>query len=110
MRAKPEPSLDWEKHLDEEIGVTLRLCYYYYYVLPDRERAMNFMMEDAPWYGRPLFAVIYPKVRDAMMQGMNINAESAQRDGQRLAAALANWTMRSWTGSFSWATLFRAPI
>lgn len=80
-------SLDWEKYLDDEIGVTLRLCYYYY-TLPDRERAMNFMMEDAPWYGRPLFAVIYPKVREAMIQAMYINDQSAKTDGQRLAAAL----------------------
>ena len=80
-------ALEWEKYLDEEIGVALRLCYYYY-ALPDRARAMNFMMEGAPWYGRPLFAVIYPKVREAMTRAMKIDDNSAKDAGQRVAAAL----------------------
>src|SRR5262249_16384468 len=31
-------ALEWEKYLDEEVGVTLRL-WFYYYTLPDRDRA-----------------------------------------------------------------------
>ena len=80
-------SLEWEKYFDEEIGVTLRL-WFYYHVLPDRSRAMKFIMTGAPWYGPPLYSVIFPKVREAMMQAMNINAQTTQRAEQRVAAAL----------------------
>jgi glutathione S-transferase len=80
-------ALGWEKYLDEQIGVALRL-WFYYHLLPDRDRAMKVMLTGGPWYGKPLFAVIYPKVREAMMQAMNINAGTAQRAEQRVAAAL----------------------
>jgi glutathione S-transferase len=80
-------ALEWEKYLDEEIGIALRL-WFYYHVLPDRKCAMKFIMTGAPWYGPPLYSVIFPKVREAMMQVMNINAETAQRAEQGVAAAL----------------------
>ena len=80
-------ALDWEKYLDEEIGVTLRL-WFYFHTLPDRERALRFLLEGAPWYGRPLMAVIYPGVRDAMRKAMNINADAAEKSEKRLLAAL----------------------
>lgn len=80
-------ALDWEKHFDEEIGVTLRL-WFYYYALPDRNRAMKFIMTGAPWYGPPLFAVFFPKVREAMRRSMNISAETAKGAERRLSAAL----------------------
>ena len=71
-------ALEGEKYFDEEIGVTLRL-WFYYHALPDRERALKFMLAGASWYGRPLLTLIYPKVRDAMMQAMDINAETAKQ-------------------------------
>jgi glutathione S-transferase len=77
----------WEEYFDEEIGVPLRLCFYYH-TLPDRERALRFMLDQAPWYGRPLFTLIFPKVRAAMMEMMNIGDESARQSEQRLEAAL----------------------
>ncbi|MBA2351178.1 MAG: glutathione S-transferase family protein [Burkholderiales bacterium] len=80
-------ALDWEKYFDEEIGVTLRL-WFYYHTLPDRGRAMKFIMTGAPWYGPPLFAVIFPKVREAMTKLLRINAESAKDAEERLIAAL----------------------
>lgn len=80
-------ALDWEKYFDEEIGVTLRL-WFYHHALPDRNRAMKFIMTGAPWYGPPLYAVIFPKVRERMMRMMNINAASATDAERRLSAAL----------------------
>ena len=79
--------MEWEEYLDEEIGVTLRL-WFYYYTLPDRDRALRFLLDGAPWYGRPLFALIFPKVRTAMMKLMDIHAESARQSEERLLAAL----------------------
>jgi glutathione S-transferase len=80
-------ALEWEEYLDEEVGITLRL-WFYYHVLPDRGRALRFLLEGGPWYGRPLFAFIYPKVRSAMINRMNINAQSAKDAEERLFGAL----------------------
>lgn len=99
-RTHPQPALtpedpkeahearELEAFFDEEIGVTLRL-WFYYYALPDRARATRFMLEGAPWYGRPLLALIFPNVRAAMIKHMGINGESARRSEERLLAALA---------------------
>lgn len=88
----PDPTeaieaLEWEEYFDEEIGVPLRL-WFYHHTLPDRDRALRFILEGAPWYGRPLFAFIFPKVRTAMMRLMNIHAESARLSEERMLAAL----------------------
>lgn len=77
----------WEEYLDEEIGVTLRL-WVYYRLLPDRERAVRFMLDGAPWYGRPVLALIFPKLRGKMTHLLGINAESARQSEERLLAAL----------------------
>jgi glutathione S-transferase len=80
-------ALEWEKTLDEQIGVTLRL-WFYYHALPDRPRALKFLLTGAPWYGRPLFTLIFPKVREAMVRAMNINAQTAEQAEQTFSAAL----------------------
>jgi glutathione S-transferase len=88
----PEPrdansAIEWEKYLDVEVGVTLRL-WFYYHALPNRDRALRFILEGGPWYGRPLFVLIFPKVRERMMALMNINTVSAGQAEDRLLAAL----------------------
>jgi glutathione S-transferase len=80
-------ALAWEQYLDDEIGVPVRL-WFYYHALPDRDCALRFLLDGAPWYGRPLFALIYPKVRAAMTALMNIHAESARQSEARLVAAI----------------------
>jgi glutathione S-transferase len=85
--ALAKEALEWEEYFDEEIGVPLRL-WFYFHTLPDRSRAQRFLLEGAPWYGRPLMALIYPGVRDAMRRAMNINAESAKKAEARLLKAL----------------------
>lgn len=80
-------ALEWEEYLDDEIGVQVRL-WFYYHALPDRDCALSFLLDGAPWYGRPLFALIYPKVRAAMTSLMNIHADSARQAEERLVAAL----------------------
>jgi len=80
-------ALAWEEYLDDEIGVPVRL-WFYHHALPDRDCALSFLLDGAPWYGRPLFALIYPKVRAAMNALMNIHAESARRSQERLVVAL----------------------
>jgi glutathione S-transferase len=78
---------DWEQYFDEEIGVTMRL-WFYYHILPDRRLALGFLLQDAAWHKRPLFLLVYPKLHEAIMQFMNINGESAKQAEERLRAAL----------------------
>ena len=79
-------ALEWEKYLDVEIGVTLRL-WFYYHTLPDRDRALRFLCADATWLQRSLFALSFTAVRGKMIQFMNINAETASSAAQRFALA-----------------------
>ena len=79
-------ALAWEEYLDDEIGIPVRL-WFYYHALPDRDCALSFLLDGAPWYGRPLFALIYPNVRAAMTTLMNIRAETARQSEERLVAA-----------------------
>jgi glutathione S-transferase len=79
-------AIEWEEYLDEEVGVTLRL-WFYFHALPDRPLATRFLLEGAPWYGRPLYALIFPKLRSAMNQMMCINERSAREAKDRLEKA-----------------------
>ncbi len=78
---------DWEVYLDEEVGVTLRALFYYH-ALPIRRTALTFLLHQGPWYGAPLFALIFPKVRDAMIEMMDINENTAKDSERRLLDAL----------------------
>jgi glutathione S-transferase len=69
-----------------EIGVTLRL-WFYYHTLPDRHRALRFLCRDAPWLQRSLFALSFAAIRRAMTEMMNISAETASGAEQRFLLA-----------------------
>jgi glutathione S-transferase len=79
-------AIEWEEYFDEEIGCPLRL-WFYYHTLPDRDRALRFLLDGAPWYGRLIFPPIFPKVRIAMTQYMNLQAEPARQSKERFIAA-----------------------
>ena len=79
-------ALEWEKYLDEEIGVTLRL-WFYYHTLADRDRALRFLCTDATWLQRSLFALSFAPIRVKMTQLMNINAVTASAAERRFALA-----------------------
>jgi glutathione S-transferase len=84
QRAKE--SIEWEEYLDEEVGITLRLLFYYH-VLPDRQRALRFLLEGAPWYGPVVLTLIFPILRCAMRRNLNISAVSARRSEERFLSA-----------------------
>jgi glutathione S-transferase len=85
--AAAREALEWEEYLDEQIGVNLRL-WFYYHTLPHRERALRFLLRDAPWHRSVLFRLIFPRVRPAMMRFMKINADTAKQAEVQLLAAL----------------------
>ena len=87
----PDPNdaneaVEWEEYLDKEIGVTLRL-WFYYHTLPDRGRAARFLCQGAPWYQRSLFALSFAPIRRAMTQMMNIHAGPASEAEWRFLLA-----------------------
>ena len=80
-------ALDWEEYLDEQIGVNIRL-WFYHHALPVRRLAVSFLLEGAAWHKKPLFVIVYPKVRRAMLKSMDINSDTARQAEERLRAAL----------------------
>jgi glutathione S-transferase len=80
-------ALEWEEYFDEEIGVPLRL-WFYHHALPDRRRALRFLLDSQPWRARLMFSVAFPKVRTAMRRAMGIDLAAAERAEARLFAAL----------------------
>jgi glutathione S-transferase len=80
-------AIEWEEYLDEEVGVTLRL-WFYYHTLPDRERALRFLCEGAAWYERSLLAIGFGPIRRAMIEMMNVHAEPAKEAERRFRLAL----------------------
>jgi glutathione S-transferase len=81
-----QAALEWEEYLDEEIGITLRL-WFYYHTLPDRDRAVRFLSHGAPWVQRSLFALSFASIRQAMTRMMHIDAESAADAERRFLLA-----------------------
>jgi glutathione S-transferase len=82
-----EQARAWEAYLDQEVGVTLRALFYYH-ALPSRRTTLTFLLHEGPWYGRPLFTLIFPKVRKAMIEAMDINENTAKVSEQRLLDAM----------------------
>ena len=80
-------ALDWEEYLDEEIGVNIRL-WFYHHALTVRRVGVSFLLQGAAWHKKPLFILVYPKLRRAMSESMNINADTARKAEERLRAAL----------------------
>lgn len=78
---------EWERWLDQEVGVLLRL-WFYHHALPDRALATRFILQGAPWHGRLLYALAWPRIEKVMRRAMGIDARSATDAEQRLALAL----------------------
>jgi glutathione S-transferase len=80
-------ALDWERYLDEHIGVSLRL-WYYHHALPYRDLGRRFLLQGSSWPRSALFKLAYPKVREKMLRFMNINADTARQAEEQLLVAL----------------------
>ena len=78
---------EWARFADQNIGVPLRL-YFYFHILPQRRLAINLLTEDCPWWSKPLYAVTFPAIRKVMRSAMKINAESALKARSTLLRSL----------------------
>ncbi len=78
---------EWERWLDEEVGVTLRQ-WFYFHTLPDTPHALHFLEQDAPAGRCRTFRRFFPLVRFAMQRKMHITPRSAGQALSRLERAL----------------------
>jgi glutathione S-transferase len=77
---------EWERYADTNLGVPLRL-FFYFHVLPDRKLASKLLTEDGPWWGGPLYKIVFPAVRKRMCIAMHIDAEAERAAKTRMLAA-----------------------
>ncbi len=84
--AEAREALEWERYLDEEIGVHVRRCAYHT-LLEHPSIVVPFFTKDGPWYGPLLYKLIFPTVRERMRGFMDINAETSAESRRHLEAA-----------------------
>ena len=77
---------EWERYLDRNVGVPIRLIYYHY-AFRDRSLAIDFLLRDTPWWGRPLYALTYPLIKRVMKKSMRIDTRSVDAAHIQLLAA-----------------------
>jgi glutathione S-transferase len=68
-------ALDFEKFVDAEIGVHVRVCCYHI-LLEHPEIVIPFFAHKGPWYGSVLMKLGFSKLKVKMRKMMNINAAS----------------------------------
>ena len=78
---------EWERWLGQEIGVPLRL-WFYYHVLPQRDCAMSFLLRGASRGQGLVFQALFGLIRHAMLYKMRINPQSAAAALPQLERAL----------------------
>lgn len=110
-RLTPSSSLDasmaaeWERSADGQIGVPLR-CLFYYHVLQDRTLSTTLLTDQGPWWGRPLYRVIFPRVRSKMRAMMKIDADSAKAAERQLERSFEHLEARIATQAFLAGPIF----
>ena len=71
-------ALIWEYELDKDLGPHVRR--YCYQLLLKSPRALIFLLaQQGPWYGKMLYRVVYPRIREVLRQSLQMdqNSESA---------------------------------
>ncbi len=68
-------ALEWEKYLDTELGVHIRVCCYHI-LLEHPKVVIPFFAHKGPWYGSMVMKLGFSKLKVKMRQMMNINADT----------------------------------
>ena len=74
---------EWARFADNNIGVPLRL-YFYFHLLPNRKLATQLLTENCAWWSKPLYMVAFPAIRSVMRKGMKINETNAEKAHETL--------------------------
>ena len=79
--------LEWENYIDNEIGKNVRLCCYHI-LLNHPDIVIPFFTYNAPWYGKPFLAIMFPKLKVKMIHRMKINDVAAKKARKNLTIAV----------------------
>ena len=82
-----QQALDWERYLDEEIGVHLRR-YIYHTLLDHPKIVIDFFATGGPFWAKPFLKVSFPKLQQIMRKLMKINPATAAQSKQSVLVAL----------------------
>ena len=82
-----DEALEWEKYVDEQIGIHVRRCCYHI-LLEYPETVIPFFTDNGPWYGKYILPLMFPKLKLKMRELMKINEETAQTSRQHLGTAI----------------------
>ncbi len=80
-------ALEWEKYVDAELGVHVRVCCYHI-LLENPKIVIPFFAHNGPWYGSLLMRLGFSKLKVKMRQMMNINAESFVQSKDKIHQAV----------------------
>ncbi len=82
-----QAALEWEKYLDNEIGIHVRR-YLYHTVLQHRGLSVGFFTAGAPFWTKPILWIAFPKLVKRMRKFMDINPATAEQSKQHIEKAL----------------------
>lgn len=90
---------DWEQFADQEIGPHVRrVCYHT--VLENKQTLIAYLSEHGPWYGKFIYAPLYPKLKTNMRKLMQISAQTSSESEVKLLQALEKIQARLSTQHF----------
>jgi len=72
-----DQAIGWEQYADKEIGPAVRLCFYHL-ALDHPQLVASLFTQGGPWYGKFLYRIIFPKLREKMRVLMKINEQTYQ--------------------------------
>ncbi len=84
-----QQALEWERFLDEDIGIHLRRVIYHE-LLEHPAVVVPFFTDKGPWYGPLLMKLTFPKLRERMRAVMDINETTANESMEILSKRKAN--------------------
>ena len=85
--AERAEAVEWERLVDDEVGVHVRLCCYHI-LLEHPSAVVPLLTHEGPWYGPMLYKFIFPKLKARMRALMKINERTFQVSRKRLERAI----------------------
>ncbi len=80
-------ALKWEKYVDAELGVQVRVCCYHI-LLEHPKIVIPFFAHNGPWYGSLMMKLGFSKLKVKMRQMMKINEESFVQSKAKMSDAI----------------------
>lgn len=75
---------EWESFLEQNIGDPLR-CLLYHELLEHKQKMIAALSYGSKWYGKYLYQLIYPRLKQRIRTGMKVNARTAAKARQQVS-------------------------